>query len=626
MNFTCNTKIVCVFSWLFLAANVCADETHLKTIQWQSLEISITGPLVSESDKSTFTDYRLTATFIHKDKTIRVPGFFAGDGNAQHSHARQGNLWQVRFAPDQVGEWRYSLTLEKGENVALMPATQSAKTINVFSGRLSVAPAEINHQSRSFYQRGRLMHTDSHIQRLSGSRQPFIKAGTGSPENLLAYIGFDGTYDAGEYPRFPSLGESQLHQYLPHSADWQEGDPNWLSEAGRDAKPIIGMMNYLGEVGVNSFYFITLTYHGDGWDVWPWVSPDNFYQFDISKLAQWEVLFQHMQQQGIHLHMLLTETENESLFELREGGDFSMARKLYYREMIARFSHHLALTWNIGEESGWDDEKGKQEGIGVTHDQRIAFSHFIRTLDPYDHPIKAHEIESVAIFPQQLDNPHFSGPSLQRHNDYNTIVREHVEMGYTRQQPWLVSMDEPLGWEFGLQPNAEASHYDMVRREVLWGSLMGGAMGVEWYFGWQNNAPTSDLSNEDMRNRAPMWQQSARAARFFVNHTDVMQLYSDNGLLANANQFNYAYAMRASDEQIVVYYAVPERDAQFIAFQTLAANSRYKLSLFKTTGDTDLTPYTTLNTDKNGRLQIELEALECGQECALVLDHQPDKS
>ena len=42
------------------------------------------------------------------------------------------------------------------------------------------------------------------------------------------------------------------------------------------------------------------------------------------------------------------ETENDNKMD---GNTFGRQRKLYYRELIARFSHHLALNWNITEET-----------------------------------------------------------------------------------------------------------------------------------------------------------------------------------------------------------------------------------------------------------------------------------
>jgi hypothetical protein len=78
----------------------------------------------------------------------------------------------------------------------------------------------------------------------------------------------------------------------------------------------------------------------------------------------------------------------------------------------------------------------------------------------------------------------------------------------------MVSVDEPLGWEFGARPDADVDRRDEILT-VLWPSLLGGATGVEWYFGWQNNAPTSDLSSEDQRSRDRLWRTSAKVRTFF---------------------------------------------------------------------------------------------------------------
>jgi len=90
--------------------------------------------------------------------------------------------------------------------------------------------------------------------------------------------------------------------------------------------------------------------NGDGKDVWPFVKHDDFTRFDCSKLDQWEMVFDHADDNlGMMLHIVLQETENETLFD---GGDTGPQRSLYLRELIARFGHHRAVTWNIGEENG----------------------------------------------------------------------------------------------------------------------------------------------------------------------------------------------------------------------------------------------------------------------------------
>ncbi len=68
---------------------------------------------------------------------------------------------------------------------------------------------------------------------------------------------------------------------------------------------------------------------------------------DVSRLDQWEIVFGHGTQKGMYLHFKTSETENEMLLD---SGDLGVQRRLYYRELIARYSHHLALNWNLGEE------------------------------------------------------------------------------------------------------------------------------------------------------------------------------------------------------------------------------------------------------------------------------------
>lgn len=44
-------------------------------------------------------------------------------------------------------------------------------------------------------------------------------------------------------------------------------------------------------------------------------------------------------------------------------------------------------------------------------------------------------------------------------------------------------MDEIGFWHTGVLPDAINPRHDTIRKEVLWGSLMAGVAGVEWYFG-----------------------------------------------------------------------------------------------------------------------------------------------
>ena len=183
-------------------------------------------------------------------------------------------------------------------------------------------------------------------------------------------------------------GTPQNLDYSSHVADWHSGDPSWMNGKG---KGIIGALNYLSGLGVNSMYFLTMNNYGDGKKAWPWTGTDNYYNYDCSKLDQWDIVFSHMDKMGIMLHAVLTETENEVYFEVKELGTpsgFAPSRKIYYREMVARFGHHLAISWNLGEESGWNDATGY--AVGSTTQQRKDWADYIRQLTYYEDNITVH--------------------------------------------------------------------------------------------------------------------------------------------------------------------------------------------------------------------------------------------
>ena len=512
---------------------------------WHTITLDFEGPEASEDDPATFLDYRLEVEFANGDRSVVVPGFFAADGDAGRTHTTSGNTWRVRFTPDVVGRWSYQAAMVRGDQVALNGENGEPVDLAADTGEFMVGPSPIPPEARDFRGRGRLQYVGERYLRFAGTGRPFIKGGAGSPENLLGYYGFDGTFDAGG-THYPSLGEDQLHHFEPHRRDYQPGDPNWEDEDGDDGRNIIGYANYIAEAGLNSQYLITMNYEGDGWEVWPWTHFDERETFDVSRLAQWEMLFTHMQRRGIMLHLLLTETENESLFEILDGGPFAHTRRLYYREMVARFGHHPALVWDLGEENGHTDEN-RRFGRGTSPEQMIAFASAIRELDPYDHPIVVHHypFEQDPVFKPLLGDPHFEGPSLQidgvflnnRGLDYNGEVRRWIDASQEADRPWVVSIDEPLGWEFGLVPDGNAGRegvsQDDARRDVLWGTYMAGGAGVEWYFGWKDNSPTSDLGTEDMRSRAAMWAVTRIAREFFEAHVPFARMAAANHLVAS---------------------------------------------------------------------------------------------
>ena len=489
----------------------------------QPLSLSLTGPLCSETDNpNPFLDYRMTVVFRHESGyEVGVPGYFAADGTAADTGANRGDQWRVHFVPQLPGEWTFTVSLRVGPGVALEPDS---------SGRSAPGDGlkglfQIQEAKGDVKPRGLLQYAGERYFRFAGDGKRFLKAGADSPENFLAYEEFDWE-DPGRIQAVPARpGEarpSRRHRYEPHVRDWRPGDPTW-GEDGR-GKGVIGAVNYLASQGVNSVYFLTMNIGGDGDDVWPYLTRDERYRFDCSRLDQWERLFEHMERLGVGLHVVLTETENESLFEAEEGGEFAPSRKLYYREVIARFAHHSVLIWNIGEENGWDDKKEGEEVLpknrGNTDRQRLLFAEFIRRLDPYDHPIVVHTLPGQwdRIYEPLLGSDVYEGASLQVgnmeqvHEQTLRWVRRSAEAG----RPWVVTLDEIGPHQLGVLPDEVDPGHDEVRHYALWGNLTAGGAGCEWYFGYEY--PHDDLSLEDFRTRESMWRQTRTAVEFFQDH------------------------------------------------------------------------------------------------------------
>ena len=485
---------------------------------WHRATLTFDGPEASESaTPNPFSDYRLVVTFRQGARAYAVPGFFAADGEAAETGATSGTKWRVRFAPPTPGEWTYTASFRQGPDVAasLDPYAGTSVAFDGASGSFVVEPT--GKAGGDFRAAGMLLpRPGARYLHHAGTGEPFLKGGAGSPENLLAYADFDGTY-ARQEPGQDREGEAStapLHRYEPHVQDWNEGDPSWQGGKG---KGLIGALNYLASEGMNTAYFLTMNWRGDGDDVWPWTSPEAQDRFDVSKLAQWEVVFAHMDSLGLAMNVVLQETENDTLFD---GGELGRLRKLYYRELVARFGHHLGVTWNLGEESNHSTEELK------------AFTDYFTAVDPYGHPIVVHN--HVHLIPETLDpllgyRP-FDGVSFQIANpkDVHDRVVQYIDASKAAGRPWVVNVDEIGHYSTGATPDGPGSNRDTLRREVLWGALMAGGAGVEWYFGYKN--PHADLDMEDWRSRDSLWDDTRHALRFFREYLPFTEMRHHDGL------------------------------------------------------------------------------------------------
>ncbi|MEO0997537.1 MAG: DUF5060 domain-containing protein [Pseudomonadota bacterium] len=479
-------------------------------MRWHTLTLPFHGPTTSESAADNpFTDYRLLVRFEHADVSYTVRGYYAADGDAANTGADSGNVWQVRFTPDRDGDWRYRAELRTWNDIAIddRPDAGEPVPLDAPDGRFLVVPSD--KVGRDFRAHGRLAAANGHY-RFRESGRYWLKGGANSPENLLAYADFDATYAASAAQRDgEAVRDGALHRYTPHLADWRAGDPSW---GGGRGKALVGAVNYLAATGMNAAYFLTLNVNGDGNDVWPYTSPEATTRFDVSKLAQWEIVFRHMQAEGILLHVVTQETENERLLD---DGDTGRLRKLYYGELIARFGHHLALVWNLGEENG----PAEFSPHGQTDVQRAAMAGYFDREDPYGHPVVIHThadahskraILSPLLGLESLDGLSFQVDERER---INAEIAEWRRLAAGSGRDWVITMDEVGQWHTGALTDETDPQHDSLRRHALWGALLGGAAGVEWYFGARS--PANDLNSENWRLRARLWELTRIALDFF---------------------------------------------------------------------------------------------------------------
>ncbi len=534
MKWSTSTVGLILVGLLFFAS---CDTSHPVEVEgamqrWHPVTLTFEGPHASEDGSpSPFRHYRLNVVFTHDATGSEhvVPGYFAADGDAAETSATAGNKWRVRFTPHETGRWTFAASFRAGPDVALSLEPEAGAPSHLDGATGAFEIVESDKSGRDHRSKGMLRYTgEGHLRFDNGSY--FVKGGSDSPENLLAYNDFDDTYSLAD-PGQERTGEAPtapLHRYEPHARDWDPGDPTWKGDRGKN---LIGALNYLAGKGVNAFSFLTMNVEGDGKDVWPWIAPDARDRYDVSKLAQWDVVFTHADALGLFLHFKTQETENDLLLD---DGDLGPERKLYYRELIARFAHHHALNWNLGEENNvWEEREDP------TQERIKEYIAYIQALDPYDHPVVIH------TYPGQQEQVYrpllgvasgLNGVSIQ--TEFDNVHRETltwVQASKAAGRRWVVANDEQGHYTTGVKPDGPDSNRDAIRQHTLWGNLMAGGAGVEYYFGYEY--PQNDLNCEDWRSRDRVWDDVRHALTFFQGHLPFWEMTPNEALAKGAQAY-----------------------------------------------------------------------------------------
>lgn len=562
-------KLLLYILLVTLALNANAQKKGGELKKWHKITLDFEGPQTSElAQPNPFMYYRLDVTFTHESgaPVMVVPGYYAADGLAANSSATAGNVWRVHFSAPKTGQWKYVVSFKAGENAALGEGGISAGFMDGKKGSLVVQNTDkATPDNRA---KGRLNYVGSRYLQFAETGEYFLKIGADSPENMLHYVDFDGTLNG-----YGKLGKDYLQllkTWQPHAQDVDEAANQYTWQNGK-GKNLMGAINYLYQKGQNAVSFLIFSVDGDDGCVYPhlvkndsvfikasqeskaWDKALHHDRFDCSKLDQWERIFEYAETKGMFLHFKTFENESASTMGKKE---LTNDRKLYYRELIARYGHHLALNWNLSEETNVD--------LAVIRKT----ASFIRSIDPYKNHVVQH------TFPPHhnkntVEQPNYdyyylnlvgfqselTGASLQLEKSItHEEIKRWVNLSEQSGKPWVVCNDEQGYAHDGVTVDADHPLYkalkpdnvDEIRHRVLWGTFLAGGAGVEYYYGYQ--CETNDLNAQDHRTRARKYEQ-AKIALDLMRQVPFAEMKSMDEITSNPDD----YVFGKTSQTYVVY-------------------------------------------------------------------------
>ena len=591
--------------WILACILSCNSQPDVKIEgelkKWHRVTLSFEGPESDEmADINPFLDYRLEVQFANGDSQYLVPGFFAADGNAAETSATSGNTWKVHFSPDKVGTWKYRVVFRKGPEAAISDTSENLESANFMDGiEGSFTIADTDKSLPDNRAKGRLNYVGESYLKFAETQSYFIKLGVDAPENLLGFEDFDATTNVFGYRK----------SWEPHSRDYSTNADSLLWKDGK-GKNLLGAINYLASEGLNVYSFLTFNVDGDDRNIFPhllkvpvttyesyannkknvgaWDSMFHKTRFDVSKLAQWEHIFEYSESKGMFLHFKTHETETDHLMD---KGVFGTEGKLYYRELIARFGHHLALNWNLGEENN--------QPIAEV----IKIANYIKAIDPYQH----HRV--IHTFPNQDDRYDelignqsvLTGASLQLSDsafrDVHPRVLKWRKKSNETGKKWALAVDEPGKAKIALLPDDEDQDHDLARQNALWGTLLAGGYGVEWYFGYAS--PHSDLTCQDFRSRDLFWDQNRVALHFFEEYLPFWQMEPRDELTSGDRSYCFA-------KEGEIYALFLHQDEQTIEIDLGDSNKIFTIDWYNAKEGGGLQKGDTTEVTANGKVSIGL--------------------
>lgn len=560
------------FSPLLLSVSAHAEVSLIEGDgPYDPVTLELEGPLLDEATgPNPFADYRLDLVVSDGAETWTVPGYFAGCEDATVSTCTSGRLWRAHFVPPAAGAYSYTVSFRTGADIVPTGASgDAASDDDGATGSFTVSPTPRN----AVRARGLMSYTGEGYYRWTGSGEPFFKFGADAPEGTLSYSDFDDT------PNRRDLRSD----WGPHIGDFDpETGRAYLWGDGERGRGLLGAINYLHSIGANTMSMLLFNVGGDDQNVVPQVMKvsveeydqlepaeqwDNVHQdrYDLSKLAQWQRALSYADELGINLHFKLFEVENNFLMD---GGALGRERKIYFREMLARFNSTLSVHWNMGEEN-------TQSTADVAESTR-----YIDALDPYDHAIVIHSYprQKERYRPLLGEGSVLTGLSLQggtrdfsdmrgditKWSLHSLLAGRRLVMGYDEQGSWDGGAPVDIDYPVDQLPAEKESVYNdraSYRRDATWNAFTAGGEGMNIYYG--DRSGCGDMQCRDHRTRASLYEDGVRAKDFMQEHvgTRALTMIADDTLTPDLTDYvladhgqTYLIYTHSGEEVILALY------------------------------------------------------------------------
>lgn len=339
---------------MILVSGLICEVSSQEAPLWGRFETSVVN---LRSYTNPFTDVELVAAFIRPDKSrVLFWGFYDGDGHG----GQAGNVWKLRFMPDQVGTWSYECSFSDGT-----PGK---------SGRFDCVG--------------------------EGARPGPLRV---DPANPHCWVFADGSHFFARAYTAPELFVAANQTYCTHWIDYFFGTRHRFNLCNANLLNFVGVGEELNWRGTpykapdpsQEGRYVAIT--GSG--LFPFLYSGPRPRFDGGSNVDW---LRPSIRCWSNVDEILSELEARKVVWFNHWGMLgwewsgngrllvpAAARKAVLRYWIARLAPYWNVTWNIAGE--WDEL--------LTPAELDELGTFVKEMDPWKHPLTSHALGTTVDRP-----------------------------------------------------------------------------------------------------------------------------------------------------------------------------------------------------------------------------------